>query len=102
MRERVEVELGPADMLIAFAGGFGSYTPVQLIDEVEWRSVIDSNLTSTFLTIKSFLPGMSERKKGAIVTTASNVARNMDGRLTGSDAASRGGHSSRSDHADQY
>jgi len=91
MRERVEVELGPADMLIAFAGGFGSYTPVQLIDEAEWRSVVDSNLTSTFLTIKSFLPGMIERKKGAIVTMASNVARNMDIMLTASYAAAKAG-----------
>lgn len=27
MRERVESEFGPADVLLAYAGGFGSYTP---------------------------------------------------------------------------
>lgn len=91
MRERVEAELGPADILIAFAGGFGSFTPVHLIDEAEWRSVVDSNLTTTFLTIKSFLPGMIERGKGAIVTMASNVARTMDITLTAPYAAAKAG-----------
>jgi 3-oxoacyl-[acyl-carrier protein] reductase len=90
-RRSVEQELGPADILIAFAGGFGALTPVQDITEEEWNFVIDSNLTSTFLTVKSFLPGMIERRRGAIVTMASNTGRFLDIPLTASYAAAKAG-----------
>ena len=36
---------------------------------------MDGSLTATFLTLKSFLPGMIERGRGAIVTMASSAAR---------------------------
>ena len=91
MRERVERELGPVDVLVPFAGGFGGMTPVHEISEEEWHSVIESNLTSTFLTVKSFLPGMIERRSGAIVTMASNAARFLDIKLTASYAAAKAG-----------
>jgi 3-oxoacyl-[acyl-carrier protein] reductase len=43
--------------------------------EEQWRSVIDSDLTATFLTVRSFLPGMIERGRGSIVTMASSAGR---------------------------
>lgn len=89
LRREVEEQLGPADILIPFAGGFSSYSPVHEITEEEWRHVIDSNLTSTFLTCKAFLPGMIERREGTIVTMASNSARFLDITLTASYAASK-------------
>jgi len=61
----VEDGLGPADILVPFAGGFGRHTPIWEITEEEWHFVIESNLTSTFLTCKAFLPGMRERRRGA-------------------------------------
>jgi 3-oxoacyl-[acyl-carrier protein] reductase len=91
MRERIERELGPVDVLVPFAGGFGGMTPVHEISEEEWHSVIESNLTATFLTVKSFLPGMIERRGGAIVTMASNAARFLDIKLTASYAAAKAG-----------
>jgi 3-oxoacyl-[acyl-carrier protein] reductase len=91
MRRQVEAELGPADILIPFAGGFGRHTPIQDITEEEWRFVIESNLTSTFLTCKAFLPGMIERRRGAIVTMATNGARVLDIPLTASYAAAKAG-----------
>lgn len=91
MREEVERRLGPVDILVAFAGGFGAFTPVQEIAEDEWRSIIDSNLTSTFLTVKVFLPGMIERRRGAIVTMSSNAGRYLDMNLTASYAAAKAG-----------
>ena len=48
---------------------------METISEEGWRASIDSNLTSAFLTLKSFLPGMKARKRGAIVTIASAAAR---------------------------
>jgi 3-oxoacyl-[acyl-carrier protein] reductase len=91
VRERVEAALGPVDILAPFAGGFGAYTPVQDIAEEEWRAVIDGNLTATFLAIKAFLPGMIERRRGTIVTMASNAARHLDATLTASYAAAKAG-----------
>ena len=76
MRQQVEQELGPVEVLAAFAASGGpSPGPTAQITEEEWRSAIDGNLTSTFLTLKSFLPGMIERRRGSIVTMASSAGR---------------------------
>src|SRR5215211_264417 len=69
MRRRIEEELGPVEVLAAFAGGQGYPTPTEQMAEEQWRSVIDSDLTATFL------PGMIERGRGSIVTMASSAAR---------------------------
>lgn len=76
MRARVEATLGPIDVLIANAGG--NPTPpaaLETMSEEQWRAAVDANLTATFLTIKSVLPGMKERRRGAIVTMSSAAAR---------------------------
>jgi 3-oxoacyl-[acyl-carrier protein] reductase len=91
VRAEVETALGPVDILAPFAGGFGAYTAVQDISEEEWHQVLDSNLTATFLAIKAFLPGMIERRRGTIVTMASNAARHLDATLTASYAAAKAG-----------
>jgi 3-oxoacyl-[acyl-carrier protein] reductase len=91
MRQEVESGLGPVDLVIPFAGGFGASTPAWEITDAEWHSVIESNLTSTFLVCKAFLPGMIERRRGAIVTMASNAGRMLDINLTASYAAAKAG-----------
>jgi 3-oxoacyl-[acyl-carrier protein] reductase len=76
MRRRIEGELGPVDILVANAGGsFTRPGPLEEIDEDGWRASVDGNLTATFLTIKSFLPGMKQRKSGSIITMSSAAAR---------------------------
>jgi 3-oxoacyl-[acyl-carrier protein] reductase len=99
LRERVEQQLGPTDILMAFAGGFGARTPLVETSLDEWRDVVESNLTSTFLTLKEFAPGMSERGSGSIVTMASNAARFLDIKLTASYAAAKAGIAMLSRHA---
>jgi 3-oxoacyl-[acyl-carrier protein] reductase len=76
MRQQVEQALGPVEVLAVFAasGGPPPSTFVQITEE-GWRAAIDGNLTATFLTLKSFLPGMIERGHGAIVTMASSAGR---------------------------
>lgn len=91
MREEVESELGPTDILVAFAGGFAARTSILETSEEEWRSVIESNLTATFLTTRAFLPRMVERRSGVIVTMASNAGRYLDITLTASYAAAKAG-----------
>lgn len=73
---RTEAELGPVDVVCAFAGGgIARPGPTAAMSEEEWRSVVDGNLTSAFLTLKTFLPGMCERGAGAIVTMSSSAGR---------------------------
>jgi 3-oxoacyl-[acyl-carrier protein] reductase len=91
IRDRVQSELGAVDILMPFAGGFDHYTPVQDITEAEWHHVLDANLTSTFLAVKAFVPGMLDRRHGAIVTMASNAARLLDATLVASYAAAKAG-----------
>jgi 3-oxoacyl-[acyl-carrier protein] reductase len=76
IRGEVEAELGPVAILVANAGGnLAPPGPLENVDEEQWRATIDANLTATFLTIKSFLPGMKARRSGAIVTISSTAAR---------------------------
>jgi 3-oxoacyl-[acyl-carrier protein] reductase len=76
LRARVEAEFGPVDVLVTNAGGNPVPPgPIELMSEEGWRASIDANLTSTFLTVKSFLPGMKERGHGSIVTVSSAAAR---------------------------
>src|SRR5438094_1989352 len=76
MRVEIEQALGPVDILVANAGA--NLSPpglLEAIDEKSWRATVDTNLTATFLTIKSFLPGMKARKSGCIITISSAAAR---------------------------
>jgi 3-oxoacyl-[acyl-carrier protein] reductase len=76
IRQRVEQDLGPVEVLAAFVGeGRARPGPVADVPEEDWRSTVDGSLTATFLTLKSFLPGMIERGRGAVVTMASSAAR---------------------------
>jgi 3-oxoacyl-[acyl-carrier protein] reductase len=76
MRQQIERELGPVDVLVANAGGSPIRpAPLEEVSEEGWRASVDANLTATFLTIKSFLPGMKERKAGVIITMSSAAAR---------------------------
>lgn len=89
MVAQVEDRLGPPDVLAAFAGGFLGRTPLLEISEHEWRSVVDSNLTGTFLTLKAVLPGMVARGRGSVVTMSSISGRVLNLPLTASYAAAK-------------
>ena len=76
MRHQIEREFGPIDTLVANAGGsFTTPGPLEQITEEGWRASVDGNLTATFLTIKSVLPGMKARRAGNIITISSAAAR---------------------------
>lgn len=76
MRAEIEGALGPVDVLVANAGGsLTPPAPLEEIGEEAWRATVEGNLTATFLTLKSFLPGMKARRSGSIVTISSTAAR---------------------------
>jgi 3-oxoacyl-[acyl-carrier protein] reductase len=92
MRLRIERELGPIDILVANAGG--SPIPPGLVEEISedgWRASVDVNLTATFLTIKSVLPGMKQRRSGYIVTLSSTAGRRPHVRSPVAYAAAKAG-----------
>jgi 3-oxoacyl-[acyl-carrier protein] reductase len=75
LADGVAGELGPVDILAAFAGGNGMPVPTPDETAAHWRAVIDTDLTSTFLTVSAFLPGMVDRGRGSIVTMSSSAGR---------------------------
>jgi 3-oxoacyl-[acyl-carrier protein] reductase len=92
VRRQVEAEAGPVGILVANAGG--NRTPPALLEEIPedgWRATVDANLLATFLTLKSFLPGMKERRRGCVITIGSAAGRRADPRSPIAYAAAKAG-----------
>jgi NAD(P)-dependent dehydrogenase (short-subunit alcohol dehydrogenase family) len=70
LRERVTAELGPADILVNCAGRIRR-VPTLEIEESEWNSILDTNLTGTLRGCQVFAPQMLERGSGRIINIAS-------------------------------
>ena len=57
MRQQIEREFGPVDILVAnAAGGRVMPGPFEEITEEAWHSSVDGSLTATFLTIRASCP----------------------------------------------
>jgi 3-oxoacyl-[acyl-carrier protein] reductase len=63
------------DVLVYVAGGVLGQTarPIEEVDEADWRTVLDVNLTGAFLSAQAVAPGMKRRGKGRIVFIASGA-----------------------------
>jgi NAD(P)-dependent dehydrogenase (short-subunit alcohol dehydrogenase family) len=81
---------GRIDILINNVGGSAAGGPVEMAEDV-WDSQIDFNLKSVFLTCKHVLPGMIERKSGAIVNIASTSGMRWTGSAQIAYAATKAG-----------
>jgi 3-oxoacyl-[acyl-carrier protein] reductase len=75
LRQEVNATIGSADIVVPFAGGDGMPVPTTAENPTHWRRVVESDLTSTFLTISTFLPDLINSGSAAIVTMASAAAR---------------------------
>src|SRR3984957_4056119 len=94
LREVAQVEESavPVDILAANAGGsLPPPVPLEEIPEDGWRASVDGNLLTTFLTLKSFLPGMKERRRGCVITIGSAAGRRADPRSPMPYAAAKAG-----------
>ncbi|HTZ91256.1 MAG TPA: SDR family oxidoreductase [Streptosporangiaceae bacterium] len=75
MAATVVSELGPPDILAAFAGGNGMPVPTAQETPEHWRDIIETDLNSVFYTVRAVLPAMTERASGAIILMSSAAAR---------------------------
>lgn len=87
---RVAGELGPVDVLAAFAGGYGSPRPSVELPLQEWHRAIEGDLTSAFLTVQAFLPGMIAQGRGSVITMSSAAGRQPSRANVGYAAAKAG------------
>ena len=68
LHDSVVAELGPASVVLAFAGGDPAPATVLDLDPEAWFHAVRADLTATFLTVRAFLPAMLAAGSGAIVT----------------------------------
>jgi 3-oxoacyl-[acyl-carrier protein] reductase len=75
--------VGRVDILVNNAGGVVGQVgrPLEDVSDDDWRSVVDANLTSTFVCTRAVAPGMKERGYGRIVNISSGAGRSVS--LTG-------------------
>lgn len=76
MRAEIEETAGVVDLLVANAGAsLAAPGPLEEISIEGWTATVDANLTTAFLTMRSFLPGMKRLGRGDIVTISSTAGR---------------------------
>lgn len=71
--ERIEREFAPIDILVNNAG-IHQRAPLAEMTEAQWRTVIDTNLTSVFLVARAVAPRMIARRSGKIINVASVIS----------------------------
>jgi gluconate 5-dehydrogenase len=86
---RIEAEFAPVDILVNNAG-IQRRAPLLELTEAQWREVIDTNLTSAFLTARAVAPRMIARGRGKIINICS-VMSEVARPTTGNYAAAKGG-----------
>jgi 3-oxoacyl-[acyl-carrier protein] reductase len=90
MAATVVAELGPPDILAAFAGGNGMPVPTEQETPEHWREIVETDLNSVFYTTRAVLPAMTERGSGTIVLMSSAAARQAARSAAGYAAAKAG------------
>lgn len=66
-----EAQRGPIDGLFANAGTGGAFAPIADYDDAVFDAVMATNVKSALWAIQRVLPGMSARRRGAILLTGS-------------------------------
>ena len=65
---------GRLDIVVANAG-ICTIGQIAVLDDEQWRDMIDTNLTGTFHTVRAALGPMIERRSGRIIATSSMAGR---------------------------
>src|SRR5215469_15628001 len=75
LQGKIRDRFGDVEILAAFAGGLGNPVPVLDITEDQWRNTVNADLTSKFLTARTFVPPMKEKRSGSIILMSSAAGR---------------------------
>jgi len=73
--QKTVAALGPIDVLVNNAG-VGRLAPIDQLTLDDWDTVMATNVRSLYLVTREVLPGMRQRKRGAVVTIVSLAGRN--------------------------
>ena len=68
-------ELGGLDVLHVNAGINGTWTPIEELTVAEWDQTINTNLRSTFITVKAAIPFMKTNGGSIVITSSVNGNR---------------------------
>lgn len=68
-------KFGGIDIVFANAGQNGTFTPLEHLDPEDWNSVMMTNLTGTFLTLKYTIPYLKKQGGSVIITSSINGTR---------------------------
>jgi 3-oxoacyl-[acyl-carrier protein] reductase len=74
-RKQIEKEFGPVDVLVVCGARAGRPVRVARMAPKGWRTAVEANLTSAFIAMRQFLPGMTARGHGSVVIVASAAGR---------------------------
>jgi len=69
--DRTAETFGRLDIVFANAGINGVWTPIEELKPEEWDKTLDTNLKSTFLTVKYAIPHLRRAGGGSVVITSS-------------------------------
>ena len=72
--DRIKAQHGGIDVLVNVAGGSMHRHPLDEFSLAHWQTVLDANLTSTFLCCRAVVPVMKNQKSGAIINISSDIA----------------------------
>lgn len=68
---RTQTEVGPVDVLVCNAASNPYYGPMSGISDDQFRKILDNNVLSNHWLIQMVLPGMIERRDGAVIVISS-------------------------------
>ena len=68
---RTQAEVGPVDVLVCNAASNPYYGPMSGISDDQFRKILDNNVLSNHWLIQLCLPGMIERRDGAVIVISS-------------------------------
>lgn len=76
--DKIKTQHGGIDVLVNVAGGSMHRHPLDEFSLAHWQTVLDANLTSTFLCCRAVVPVMKNQKSGAIINISSDIAFSGD------------------------
>jgi NADP-dependent 3-hydroxy acid dehydrogenase YdfG len=91
MRDTVQAQLGPVDVLVNAAGTNTPRRSLDQLDAEDYRQVVRTNLDGAFYCVQAFLPSMRERHTGTIVNIISDAGLRANAKAGSAYVASKFG-----------